>query len=141
MTTRRSQARAIVFTGLGGALPGLAFVGCGLFAPSAQHFLIRVDSIAVPASVAANDTLRPRFYGPIGPDGCWSLDGVDRQTTSASLDVTFHGKHFVPSGSGCTAMPIALAHTELVAPPLNTPFTITVHQPDGSLLRRLVTAQ
>ena len=140
MTTLRSQVRASVLTGMG-ALLGLALVGCGLFAPSAEHFLIRVDSIAVPASVAANDTLRAHFYGAIGPDGCWSLEGVDRQATTASLDVTFRGKHFVPSGSGCTAMPVALAHTELVAPPLDTPFTITVHQPDGSLLRRLVTVQ
>jgi hypothetical protein len=140
MTTFRSQVRAMVFTGMC-ALSGLALVGCGLFAPSADHFLIRVDSIAVPASVASNDTLRAHFYGAIGPDGCSTLESVDRQSTSASLDVTFYGKHFVPSGSGCTAMPVALAHTELVAPPVDTPFTITVHQPDGSVLRRLVTVQ
>lgn len=140
MTTLRSQVRAIVFTGMS-ALSGLAHVGCGLFGPSAEHFLIRVDSIAVPASVAANDTLRARFFGAIGPDGCWTLESVDRQSTSASLDVTFHGKHYVPSGSVCTAMLVTLAHAELMAPPLDTPFTITVHEPDGSVLSRLVTVQ
>ena len=137
----RSQTLVRTLTSVSACLIWLVLANCGLFAPSTDHFLIRVDSIAVPTTVAANDTLAARFYGPIGPDGCWGLVRVDRQATSASLDVTFHGIHQVRSGSACTQQPVALDHVEAVAPPLSTPFTITVHQPDGSLLRRVVTLQ
>ena len=91
--------------------------------------------------IAANESLTARFYGNIGPDGCWSLMEVDRQATSATLDVTFHGEHDVRSGHECTGAPVALNHVEVVAPPLATPFTITVHQPDGLLSRRVVKAR
>ena len=141
MTTFRFRAHVRGFMGIGAGLIGLALAGCGLFDPSAERFLIRVDSIAVPAIVAASDTLMARFHGAVGPDGCWGLARVDRQSTSASLDVTFHGEHDVRNGIGCTASPVALNHTEVVAPPIGTPFTISVHQPDGSLLRRSVTVQ
>ena len=137
----RSRALVRGCTAMGGCLTGLAVAGCGLFAPSAERFLIRVDSIAVPSMAAASDTVTARFYGAIGPDGCWALARVDRQATSASLDVTFHGEHQERSGYDCTASPVALDHVEVLAPPLSTPFTITVHQPDGSLLRRLVTVR
>ena len=129
------------FTATSGFLTGLALAGCGLFGPSAEQFLIRVDSIAVPKILAAGDTLTAHFYGGIGPDGCWSLARVDKETTSASLDVTFHGEHQVRSGYDCTASPVGLHHAEVVAPPLGTPFAITVHQPDGSVLRRFVNVQ
>ncbi|HYU37693.1 MAG TPA: hypothetical protein VEL29_07125 [Gemmatimonadales bacterium] len=126
---------------VGTFLSGLALAGCGLFGPAAEQFLIRVDSIAAPSFLAASDTLTARFYGGIGPDGCWALARVDKQMTPASLDVTFQGEHQVRSGYDCTASPVALHHAEAVAPPLGTPFTITVHQPDGSLLRRFVSVQ
>src|SRR5439155_14435142 len=67
------------FTATSGFLTGLALAGCGLFGPSAEQFLIRVDSIAVPKILAAGDTLTAHFYGGIGPDGCWRLARVDKE--------------------------------------------------------------
>jgi hypothetical protein len=119
----------------------LVLASCGIFGPSQASFLIRVDSIGAPNAITASESLTAHFYGTIGPDGCWSLADVDRHATSATLDVTFHGEHQVRSGNDCTSAPVALNHAEAVAPPLGTPFTITVHQPDGSLLRRVVKAQ
>src|SRR5438034_3127320 len=99
------------FTATSGFLTGLALAGCGLFGPSAEQFLIRVDSIAVPKILAAGDTLTAHFYGGIGPDGCWRLARVDKETTSASLDVTFHGEHQVRSEEHTSELQ---SHSDLV---------------------------
>ena len=136
-----TRALAFRLTGIVGCLSMLAISSCGILGPSTERFLIRVDSIAAPSVVAANDTLTARLYGKIGPDGCWRLAGIDRQANSATLDVTFHGEHVVRSGYACTAMPVALNQVEIVAPPLGSPFAIAVHQPDGSVLRRVITVQ
>jgi hypothetical protein len=140
MTLDRSRALVGRFSGMVTCLLSLALAGCSLFQPS-EHFLIRVDSIAVPSSVVSGDTLAARFFGWIGRDGCWGLARVDRHVTPTSLDVTFHGEHSVPIGAACTASLVALNYVDVVAPPFSTPFTITVHQPDGSLLRRQVAGQ
>src|SRR5439155_18720411 len=134
MKTMTARARARVLTATSGFLAGLALAGCGVFGPSADSFLIRVDSIGVPSTLAVSDTLTARFYGRIGPDGCSRLARVDKQVTSAGLDIAFNGEHRVPNGTECTALPVALNHEEVVAPPLGTPFVITVRQPDGSVL-------
>jgi len=141
MKTIAARARARGFIARSGFLAGLALAGCGLFGPSAEHFLIRVDSIAVPSTLALSETLTVHFYGRIGPDGCSKLARVDKQLTSASLDIAFTGEHRVPSGTECITLPVAMNHAESVAPPLGTPFVITVRQPDGSVLRRIVSVQ
>ena len=116
----------------------LALSSCGIFGPSRESFLVRVDSIGPISVSGASEPLTAQFHGWIGPDGCSWLARVERQATSSSLDATFHGAREV-GGGDCTTAPVALNHAEVVAPPLETPFTITVHQPDGSLLRRVVT--
>ena len=124
-----------------GFLAGLALAGCGLFGPSAERFLIRVDSIGVPSTLAVSDTLTAHFYGRIESDGCSRLARVDKHLTSASLDITFTGEHRVPAGTDCIALAPTMHYLEVVAPPLGTPFVITVRQPDGSVLRRIVSVQ
>ncbi len=137
----RLLSTAMVVAGAaGGWLAALSAGGCDLFQHT-SHFIIRVDSIVAPRNVARTDTLRVRFYGSVGPDGCWSLDSVERQTTSSTLDVTFRGAHDERSGIECTQMLVYLDHGEQVAPPLTGPFIITAHEPDGSRLTRTVTVQ
>ncbi len=119
-----------------------AFSGCGILGPSSSHYTIRVDSLSAPAAVARTDTLRVRFFGVIGPDGCWSLESVDRQVSTSSLDVTFRGLHEQGGGIACTQMVVYLDRRESVAPPLaGGSFTITVHEPDGSKLTRTIAVQ
>ena len=125
----------------GAALVATSLVGCRLVGPSNSRFIIHVDSVSAPSVVSATDTVEARFYGHIGPDGCWRLAGIDRQLASASVDLTFRGEHEQRSGYNCTSLPVSLNHHEVLLPPLSTPFTITVHQPDGSLLHRQVTVQ
>ena len=130
-------------TGARGSIVALGFVvaGCGLLEPSSEHFLIRVDSVAVSSTIAAGDSFSAGFFGGIGPDGCWSLVRVDRRLTSSRLDLTFHGEHKRGRDVLCPQSPTSLSYTQVVRPPISSPFSITVHQPDGSLLHRLVTVQ
>ena len=136
-----TTVRRCRFFGVAILLSTVSLLNCGLIGPSVDHFVIRVADISAPSIVNASDTLQIRFSGGIGPDGCWSLDRVDRHVTKTTLELTFRGKHEVTSGFDCTQMPTALDYLDRVPPPLETPFSITVHQPDGSLLRRQVTVQ
>jgi len=63
MKTIAARARVRGFIATSGFLAGLALAGCGLFGPSAEHFLIRVDSIAVPSTLALSETLTDTFTG------------------------------------------------------------------------------
>ena len=122
-------------------LLAVSLLQCGLIGPSVDRFVIRVADISAPSMISASDTLQIRFAGGIGPDGCWNLDRVDRQATKGTLELTFRGKHEVRVGFDCTQMPTALDYVERIPPPLETPFSITVHQPDGKILRRQVIIQ
>jgi hypothetical protein len=83
---------------------GLALAGCGLFGPSVERYIIRVDQIIVPRVTTAGDTLWVRFQGAIGPSGCYWLARVDRKVSRTSLDVTFRGEH---EDALCTQAPVA----------------------------------
>ncbi len=120
---------------------GAGLAGCGPFDSDGDLFVIRVQSIVAPALVPASDTLRIRFTGAIGPDGCWNLARVDRRLTDSTLDITFVGVHDASRDHVCVHQPQSLDHEEAIPPPLRTPFTISARQPDGSLLHRVVTVQ
>ncbi len=120
------------------ALSALALAACdGLFQRT-DRYTIRVDSISAPASVASSDTLFVRFFGFVGPSGCWWLESVDRRVTTSSLDVTFRGAH---RNVTCTQAVVYLDRRDTVPPPLAGPFTITAHQPNGSVVKRVVAVQ
>jgi hypothetical protein len=106
---------------------------------AATHFIIRVDSIAVPEAVAAGDTLSARIFGRVGPDQCSRVDHVERGRGPGLLTLTFHGRRV--EGGDCLHMPAVLDHVEIVAPPLEDPFAIRINQPEGSVLERVVRVQ
>jgi len=106
-----------------------------------EHFVIRVDSISAPETIAAAETLRVRFRGRIGPDLCSRLERVEKGHGPGILEVRFHGERTRPSGTDCLDMLALLEHEEQVPPPLDDPFTIRVLQPDGSRLEKIVRVQ
>ncbi len=126
------------------ALAGVAIVcsltACDQLFHHTDHYTIRVDSIVAPYAVAATDTLRVRFHGWVGRNGCWRVESVEKQLRADALEVLFRGEHDEPQGSICIDMPVYLDHAEAVPPPIRTPFTITAHEPDGSTLQRVVVA-
>lgn len=130
-------ARAVVACG---ALGGLAILqGCEPTAPDrSRQFIVRVDSIVAPATIASNDTLIVWFFGYVGSDGCSYVERVDKYLTHAELRVTFRGKYDGRPGVVCTMAPVSLHHPEVVLPPRSSPFRIIVLQPDGTLLQRAI---
>lgn len=104
-----------------------------------RPFVIRVDSISTPASIAPADTLTARFFGPVGSDGCSRLDRVEKRREGGLLELRFHGTR--KGGVDCSQMPVSLNHEERLVPALPDPFTIRVLQPDGPALERAVRVQ
>ncbi len=129
---------AATLLGVAVALAALMAAGCDGVFQSTDRYTIRVDSISAPASVASSETLFVRFFGFVGPSGCWWLESVDRRVTTSSLDVTFRGAH---RNVTCTQAVVYLDRRDTVPPPLAGPFTITAHQPDGSVVKRAVAVQ
>lgn len=97
---------------------------------------IRVDSIAAPASVGVNDTLRVTLYGVVGRNGCYALDRIDTHRTTNSIELSVWGRHKRGGGVVCTQAVVFLRHGYTIPPPLAVPFSVLVRQPDGSRLTR-----
>ena len=114
----------------------LAAAACNPFGIGTERFIIAVDSLSAPESVATGDTLVARFWGRIGPDLCSRLDRVDRGRGPHLVTLRFHGVR--REEGDCAQMLALLDHEETVAPPLYDPFTIRVLQPDGTSLEKEV---
>ena len=133
---RRVARTAAACAGLGCLAILLA---CEPTAPDrSRKFIVRVDSIVAPATIAPNDTLIVWFFGYVGSDGCSYVEHVDKYLTVAELRVTFRGKFDGRPDVACTMAPVSLHHPEVVLPPRSSPFRIIVLQPDGTLLQRTV---
>lgn len=138
---RSLYARRVVRAVLAcGVLEGLAMLqGCEPTAlDRSRRFIVRVDSIVAPATIAANDTLVVWFFGYVGNDGCSYVEHVDKYLTVTELRVTFRGTYDGRPDVACTMAPVSLHHPEVVLPPRSSPFRIIVLQPDGTLLQRAI---
>lgn len=109
---------------------------CNPISVETERFIIAVDSMSVPESVAAGDTLVARFWGRIGPDLCSRLDRVDLAREPHHLSIRFHGAR--SEEGDCPHALALLDHMETIRPPLADPFTIRVLQPDGTYFEREV---
>ncbi len=113
----------------------IGITGCASLFSSDKEAIVLVDSITAPASIAQDERLTARFWGMVGPDGCWRLSDVERQATLDSLVIRFHAKY---KDGPCTQMPVQLDYGDEVLPPLHDPFTIIARQPSGPSLRKTV---
>jgi hypothetical protein len=117
-------------------VPGIG-AGCGnAFDIDTRRFVIAVDSISVPDTIAPNDTLTARFYGRSGPNRCFRPGSVERGRGPGLLELRFHGGRI--ENGDCLQMPAVLDHIERVPPTVEDPFRIRVLQPDGSALQKIV---
>lgn len=115
----------------------LVLAACNLTGPDTQQFTIRVDSVSAPGAISAGEMLRVVYRGWIGPNGCYRLAAVGRHVRSNGVEVGFIGERTTGAGD-CTQMPVVLEHADSFAPPLQDPFTITVRQPGGARLEKVV---
>ena len=124
------------------ALGALALVvDCNMPTPP-QEFVIGVDSISGPTAVSGGAPFELRLWGTIGPDECHSLIAVRTTRADARLDVTAIGQSFTRGGGLCRPLRQEMRGAVLrVDPPVPDPFTVIVHQPDGSTLTRTIRAE
>jgi hypothetical protein len=113
-------------------------VGCDLFGDDTSLYVVRVDSVSAPLTIASDQPLEIVFHGLVGFDGCSRLSEVEKESGPGHLRVRFVAER--RSGE-CTQMPVPLNHVETVPPPLQNPFTITVIQPSGPPLDHVVQVQ
>lgn len=104
--------------------------------PDAHYFTARVDSVSVPSTVRATDTLTVSLHGWIGSNGCFSFERFEAERSPAQLKLSVIGS--VVDAQACPAVMVPIPSEYKVAPPLEGPFSIVVRQPDGSTLERTV---
>jgi hypothetical protein len=91
-----------------------------------------VDSLDVPDAIASSDTLRIRFHGTVGPNGCYSFDRFDVEQSKRKLTITPVVQHPTAENVGCTAAIVPLDRTFTAAPPFSEgQLTFVVAQPNG----------
>lgn len=109
----------------------------GIAGPDHEDFVVRVDSLQVVSAGSATDSLRIRLFGVVGPDGCHALQRIDADAVTEMLEITVYGRRKVGDAT-CTQLEVRLDEIVSAPPPWVPPFSIIVHQPDGSTLRHEV---
>jgi hypothetical protein len=105
-------------------------------------FLIQIDSIVMPDTISLFDTLSVKFYGEIGPDGCYKFDRfepVDRDGSEPDNSMKFKvwGKH--EDNGNCSQQIVYLDGAEIrITGIAKGNFNVFVIQPDGTIMVGLV---
>jgi hypothetical protein len=98
------------------------------------YFKIMVDSLSHPDTISVNDTLKIKFYGFVGPDGCYEFSRFEVHSKTNELVLTVWGSK--PNFQ--TACPEVLVYLD--GKEYKTVFNqaglyhIKINQPDNSLL-------
>jgi hypothetical protein len=98
------------------------------------YFKITVDSLSHPDTIFVRDTLKTKFYGFVGPDGCHKFSHFEEHKKTNELQITVWGSK--PNFE--TACPTVLVYLdgEEYKTVLNQIgiYQIKINQPDNSFL-------
>ncbi len=61
--------------------------------PKYTEFVMQIDSIQMPSTLKLGQSLKIKFYGTIGPDGCYVFSRFDPKAEGKTITVTAYGKH------------------------------------------------
>lgn len=136
MTVLRLLVRGLLVAGVAIVVGG---AGCSMLtnpksgnSSNAEATIAEVDSLDVPDTIASTDTLRVRFHGTVGPNGCYSFDRFDVEQSQQKLTVTPVVQHVTAKNVACTMAIVPLDHTFTAAPPFDVgQLTLVVPQPNG----------
>lgn len=73
-----------------------------------QEFVIKVDSIQLPDSVAVNEQFDVIFFGTIGHNGCYSFADFVVSEDSTGLSLMLKGHHEVSENQICPTVMVML---------------------------------
>ncbi|MCC6865647.1 MAG: hypothetical protein IT280_05745 [Ignavibacteria bacterium] len=116
------------------------FSSCWYLDSTDTLFRIQVDSISVPAYINNNsDSLPVKFWGKIGEDSCYSFSHYQASQDSAGLIIAAWGLIHTVYRQICADGDIQLNGREYKIWPLrNGVYTVSVLQPDGTILRKYI---
>ncbi len=118
----------------------LALSACSLLGsdndPEIHYFVAQVNSISVPASIRASDTLTVFLYGWLGNSGCYGFERFEAEREPSRLELAVIGS--VVDAEICTTVMVPVPPKYDVVPPLEGPFELVIRQPGGSTLERTV---
>lgn len=105
--------------------------------PSTEEYIIQIDSIVHPDTINFGEDLSIKFYGPIGPDGCYAFDRLEPEYTEGELAVVTFGVHTYLDI--CTQTSVYMNGNELrVSEVPAGDLIIKAIQPDGSSITQNV---
>lgn len=61
--------------------------------PNYTEFVMQIDSIQYSSSVLLGRNLNIKFYGTIGPNGCYTFSRFDPSLQGRNINITVYGKH------------------------------------------------
>ncbi|MGB5529519.1 MAG: hypothetical protein WBQ32_06075 [Ignavibacteriaceae bacterium] len=98
------------------------------------YFKIMVDSLSHPDTISVNDTLKIKFYGFVGPDGCHEFSRFEEHKISYDLELTVWGSE--PSFQTQCPEVLVYLNGEEYRTVLNQTgnYLIKINQPDNSFL-------
>jgi hypothetical protein len=115
----------------------LAFSGCTESFEAVEMpnmpFTLRIDSVQVPATTCADESLSIRIWATVGPNDCYRFARFEHHFSDSGLEITAWGERTFHSDCGGGA--ISLQGKELKTMPISAgTLRVRVHQPDSSLL-------
>jgi hypothetical protein len=116
----------------------LLFSSCVNKLSTSSDFLIKVDSIHCPDSVASNTSFDIEFFGIIGFDGCSSFKTFNQRSEEKDITIEAWGT-YNDSGGACPAVLVSLDGQKLsMKIPFAGTYKIHINEPDNSYLIKLV---
>ncbi len=83
--------------GIAGLLVSILFLGSckqdHWDVPKYKEFVMQIDSIQMPSALKLGQSLKIKFYGTIGPDGCYVFSRFAPKAQGKNITVTVYGKH------------------------------------------------
>lgn len=103
-----------------------------------RYFTLSIDSVSVPDSIQFGEKLVIRYWGYIGPNGCYSFAYFEKRASSDSLFVKVWGKQDTAAFT-CHAGEMVLRGEPCSFKNLNRgQYQIISLQPDGSCMKNQV---
>ncbi len=89
--------RKLLGWGIAGVVVALFFFGSckqdDWDVPQYKEFVMQIDSIQMPSALKLGQSLKIKFYGTIGPDGCYVFSRFAPKTQGKGITITVYGKH------------------------------------------------
>jgi hypothetical protein len=106
---------------------------------NADKFLIKVDSIQIPAEATMNIPFSISFFGTIGTNGCYSFSNLVMNHSGHEIEIEAWGI-FENSGEACPDVMVYLTGFSVnVTIDYPGEYKIKVMQPDGSFIEKIIT--